>query len=294
MVLIIEPGTEVESCYMAGRGMNGLKGVVVCFNPNNQRYTIELEKGDMMSLKIRNVREVTVRPSGEDGEDAKEEDTKAEPTPAAEPFQATTSGGGIASSSLPNFPAPETINDKGINNDTNEAKQQNIFDMISPVNAILIVLVAYFYFNAANSMSDNTRHHRPSSVYKSVSVPVMATFAIFSYLAWDWGTQPSRGYPRGDFNVTNLGLKVYHMKFWEIVGISGLVLWCLEVSTYSIVSAGILCFFLWQFGTRGGRVNFNWNNVTSRVSNLSIWEALMLAGVLQEGLHFLNSLARRR
>ena len=43
---------------MAGRGLNGLRGIIVCYNPHNSRYTLELEAGDMMCLRSRNVRAV--------------------------------------------------------------------------------------------------------------------------------------------------------------------------------------------------------------------------------------------
>ena len=45
MVELLDPGTEAETCLMAGRGMNGLRGTIVRYNPNNQSYTLELEMG---------------------------------------------------------------------------------------------------------------------------------------------------------------------------------------------------------------------------------------------------------
>ena len=74
MVELLEPGTEAETFIMAGRGMNGLKGVIVCFNPNNQRYTLELAKGDMMSLKFRDVKAMAPNRGG--GEDLAEKATR--------------------------------------------------------------------------------------------------------------------------------------------------------------------------------------------------------------------------
>ena len=50
---ILASGTEAETCLMVGRGMNGLRGTIVCYNASNQRYTLELDSGEMMSLKAR-------------------------------------------------------------------------------------------------------------------------------------------------------------------------------------------------------------------------------------------------
>mmetsp|Transcript_40135 Transcript_40135/g.65718 ORF Transcript_40135/g.65718 Transcript_40135/m.65718 type:complete len:174 (-) Transcript_40135:126-647(-) len=169
----------------------------------------------------------------------------------------------------------------------------DIFEMISPVNVILVMLAAYSFlksnissgvpFTAAPTVTTIQYHN----IYNEVSLPVMITFALFSYLAWEWGTKLSRR-PRGDFRWTNLTSRLSICDFWEIMGISGLVLWCLEYSVYSIVSVGVMFFFLWKFGTRDGRTDFKW------AANLNIWETLMVASVLQEGLYFMNSMARPR
>lgn len=288
MVELLELGTEVESCYMAGRGMNGLKAVIVCYNPNNQRYTVELEKGDMMSLKIRNVRAIT---PNDDEDTAKDTNTSSAPSPHGDVDN--------SASSLPSFPRVPEMTNEQMGQDASFGKQQNMFDMISPVNTILFMMAVYFFIKSSSSVTiaeaPTTRdNHYRHGGYSEISVPVMITFVVFSFLAWEWGTQPSRGYPRGDFKWTNLVLKASHFDFWEVMGISVLILWSLGVQVYYIVSVGVMFFFLWQFGTRDGRVCFNWDNVKNRAADLNIWEALMLARVLQEGLGFLNSMARGR
>jgi len=59
MVEILQPGTEVETYGMpAGSGMNGVKGVIVCYNASNGRYTFEDDAGSMMSLRAKNLKAV--------------------------------------------------------------------------------------------------------------------------------------------------------------------------------------------------------------------------------------------
>ena len=61
----LEPGTKVQTCLMAGRGMNGLVGIILSYNANIGRYTGELDgkrkKGEkIMHLKTRNVKSMAL------------------------------------------------------------------------------------------------------------------------------------------------------------------------------------------------------------------------------------------
>lgn len=55
MTAAITVGTKATTCGMAGRGMNGLTGVVVCYNESLGRYTLELSSGEMLSLRPGNL-----------------------------------------------------------------------------------------------------------------------------------------------------------------------------------------------------------------------------------------------
>eukprot|EP00584_Thalassiosira_punctigera_P004654 CAMPEP_0172545746 /NCGR_PEP_ID=MMETSP1067-20121228/15616_1 /TAXON_ID=265564 ORGANISM="Thalassiosira punctigera, Strain Tpunct2005C2" /NCGR_SAMPLE_ID=MMETSP1067 /ASSEMBLY_ACC=CAM_ASM_000444 /LENGTH=300 /DNA_ID=CAMNT_0013332551 /DNA_START=165 /DNA_END=1067 /DNA_ORIENTATION=+ len=298
MVELLEPGTEAETCFMAGRGMNGLKGVVVCFNPNNQRYTLELEQGDMMSLRIRNVRKMT---TNEDYDEAQKNANYGDGTGGTKPTPSTTSTGdddnAATNSSLPSFPTSRPKVEADVNGrDTSDNQQINLSEMISPVNAILAALVAYFFFksNTSNApVAPSPHNHVVNYTFQEVSVPAIITFAVFAYLAWEWGTKLGCR-PRGDFKLTNLSLRLSDCDFWEIMGIASLILWCFEYSIYSIVSVGSLFFFVWKFGTKNGRTRFSWDNVKERAANMSVWEAMWVARVLKEGLGVLNQMARHR
>ena len=66
----LEPGTQVQTCLMAGRGMNGLVGTILSYNAKIGRYTVELDgkrkKGEkIMHLKTRNVKSMSLVVSNE-------------------------------------------------------------------------------------------------------------------------------------------------------------------------------------------------------------------------------------
>lgn len=57
MTELLEAGTEATVCQMpSGSQMNGTRGVIVCYNPSNERYTLELADGQMMSLRAKNLK----------------------------------------------------------------------------------------------------------------------------------------------------------------------------------------------------------------------------------------------
>mmetsp|Transcript_13183 Transcript_13183/g.20098 ORF Transcript_13183/g.20098 Transcript_13183/m.20098 type:complete len:366 (+) Transcript_13183:61-1158(+) len=57
MTELLEAGTEATVCQMpSGSQMNGTRGVIVCYNPSNERYTFELADGQMMSLRAKNLK----------------------------------------------------------------------------------------------------------------------------------------------------------------------------------------------------------------------------------------------
>ena len=195
-------------------------------------------------------------------------------------FNFSSTDEGNNGSSLPSFPPGSEVKDSNKGQDNFEKQQimGGIFEIISPVTAIIIMLGEYFFLVDMNSSSilftasltvNTIQYH---NIYIEVSLPVMITFALFSYFAWEWGTKPSR-HPYGYFKWTNLSVWLPIYDFWEMMGISGLVLWCLEYSVYSIVSfLCVMLFLLWKLGS------------------------LMMTRVLQEDLSWLNLMAlpRRR
>eukprot|EP00957_Ditylum_brightwellii_P192801 14679928-Ditylum_brightwellii.AAC.1 len=119
----------------------------------------------------------------------------------------------------------------------------------------------------------------------------MVTFAVFSYYAWDWGITLCQCDDHRDFKWSNVFLRLLFCDFWEILGLAGLVMWCTEFDVHHIVSIGLMVFFVWKFGTKDGTRAFSWNNVKTSAENLYIWEALMVASVLEGGLGCLNLIA---
>lgn len=55
MVVSIAVGSKATTCGLAGRGMNGLTGHVVCFNESFGRYMLELDSGEMLNLRPGNL-----------------------------------------------------------------------------------------------------------------------------------------------------------------------------------------------------------------------------------------------
>ena len=61
MTKLLEPGTRVETCTTGIEDVDGLRGMTVCYNPQDRRYILELDRGDMISLGLRNVKAVENR-----------------------------------------------------------------------------------------------------------------------------------------------------------------------------------------------------------------------------------------
>lgn len=315
MVELLEPGTEAETCLMAGRGMNGLRGVIVCYNPHLQRYTLELEKGDTMSLRVRNVRGIAVNTSSQ-GE-ASTEDLTTTTTARHEGGTHGQKDGqrnheGVGSSLPGPPPSPphsteenDATSDNVVEPPSPTAPPPSLFESISPVNAVLVGLVAYFYLQSRCAGSRGRRnngydyeyphggsHHSPE-VGAGITWPIIITTAIYAYVAWDWGTKPRRCDDRTEFRLSSLCLRLSFADAWEILGLVGLLLWCSEVHLHNVVSVGLLVYFGWKFGTRDGNRSFSFGNMKASLSNLSIWEAWMLAGVVESGLGSMTAMMAR-
>lgn len=306
MVELLEPGTEAETCLMAGRGMNGLRGIIVCYNPNTQRYMLELPKGDMMNLRLRNVRRVKIKESNDKAkaEDEDKTDDNSKTTANEDNIK--------IESSLPNIQPSTPLKDHQRNEPEQQPRAQDIndgaglFGMISPTNAILVALVAYFYLQSRGGSGNNKSkstdmyypndypYHSDNGTTSGITWPIIITCAIYAYVAWNWGTKPRQCDDRTEFRWSSLCLRLSFADVWEVMGLASLLLWCLEVQIHHFISVGILLFFGWKFGTRDGNRSFSWGNVKASLSNLSIWEVWMLAGVLEGGLHGMKAMARPR
>lgn len=265
MVELLEVGSEAETCLMAGRGMNGLKGIIVCYNPNNGRYTLELEKGDMMSVRMRNVRPIRTGAS---------DDTKENTQSSAETSLPTEH-----SSSLPNYPKPsqDQTEDaaKGEAGELQEALGV-IFKNI-PVVPICICIAAVFLHNSSGSIQ--------IPAVDITSFPFVVTFGVLSYLSYEWGT--NKGLDR--FQWKNVHIRMFLCSIWEIMLILSLLLWCFDVTLYGIIILNVVLFFGWQWGTRNGRDSFDMGNLQNKVQNFSIWEVMFIADLVHQALRVVNN-----
>ena len=222
MVEVLDVGTEAITCLMTGRGMNGLKGTIVCFNPNNARYTLELENGDMMSLRQRNIK--PFKSNSEEGTEVSE--------------------GANASK--------EGYRHDGIRKELNIVDRclfafANQISSMSPSTVLLAIIFAYWFINSGSSGGTGADYHEYSSHR--------------AHWHWRWP---------------------FHFGYFSVGG---------------LMSIAIVGFFTYQFGTKKGRVRFNWNNVKDRVMLMDFWEVLRFAALLETALHGVNRImagVRRR
>ncbi|EJK50927.1 hypothetical protein THAOC_29962 [Thalassiosira oceanica] len=294
MVELLEPGTEAETCRMAGRGMNGLRGIIVCYNPHNSRYTLELEAGDMMCLRSRNVRAVRFKSEASDPSVAAVDDASV----SREDAYRDTSG--KVKSSLPNIPnRVEEERERGRDDEKAEPRQArqgrqgapDLLESISPITVLPVALIAYMIFKNSGQGTHTPTYHSSNHHSGGITTPVLITSLVYTYFAWEWGTKPRSIDNRGDFKLSNVFLRLTFCEAWELALLGGLLLWCLEVEVYGIVSVGLVMFFVWKFGTKDGTRAFSFGNVKTSLSGLSIWEVLLVANVLESGLRHVT---RRR
>ena len=266
---------------MAEKGMNGLVGNILCFNDNSQRHTVKLgnKKGKTMFLKPCNVKAITI--NKEEGQAKKAHVTTPPPAPV---LSSTYSHGRIGLSSLQRQRAQSSSSSSSSNQSrrfNQNVKSQWMIMMICFLVAA-IVLFAYFSLKSGNISSISTAiaefpslspsvhdvdmwqdyHHTYSRNYTDGRLSYNANWRkyvgiiIFIYLsnvAWDWGTSPARGFmylrrddSRGEFKWHNVLWRMSTCSFWDIAGISGLILWLLKVPVDSILGAIAIFWFIWQ------------------------------------------------
>lgn len=264
---ILDVGSEAETCMMAGRGMNGLRGSIVCFNESSQRYTLELDSGEMMSLKARNVKAAR-----------REEDVEVETVDSDNEKEASPIKKKKAPSALPKSPeknhydvhtdqTPERVETK---------KEGNIIDRflyavfgafmdMSPSVIILAVGAAYFankIFNGGGtyeSEGEGTGSRRDSSYFDDDYYYYHSRRRSWLYWPhWHWGS------------------------FWHygLYGLSGM---------FSFLVVG---FFIWQFGTKKGQTDFSWRHVKTRVAQFDFWEVMRYGALIEGAIFFLMRCAR--
>ena len=288
---------------MAGRGLNGLRGIIVCYNPHNSRYTLELEAGDMMCLRSRNVRAVRFE-SGDvesgDGDgcptalsvDGEASDPSVAVEDASVSSDANRDTSGNFKSSLPNI-QNRAEEERGRDGE-NAAPLQGAPDLLGPITVSLVALFAYMIFENSGQGTPLPTYHSSNHHSGGITTPVLITSLVYTYFAWEWGTKPRSLDNRGDFKLSNVFLRLSFCEAWELALLGGLLIWCLDLEVYRVVSIGLVFFFAWKFGTKDGTQAFSFDNVKTSVVGLNIWHILLLADVLERGLRHVTHVARRR
>ena len=122
--------------------MNGLRGIIVCYNPHNSRYTLELEAGDMMCLRSRNVRAVRFGSGDDEDDEASDPSVAVEDASVSSDANRDTSGN--FKSSLPNI-QNRAEEERGRDGE-NAAPLQGAPDLLGPITVSLVALFAYMIF----------------------------------------------------------------------------------------------------------------------------------------------------
>ena len=66
------------------------------------------------------------------------------------------------------------------------------------------------------------------------------------------------------------------------------------VGTSSLACLFAVGFFAWQFGTKKGQSAFKWSNIVDRMKDLSVWEAIQFASLMEGALRALNQINHAR
>lgn len=319
MTITLEAGTEAETCFMAGRDMNGLRGIIVCFNSNNGRYTLELDNGDMMSLRPRNVRSVTTTtipssPSSSSSsssnnykkkkntsEEEKEEEENPG-TPSAPPFEpqdqdypsqdfydAMKSNNKSRTFKKKKYDKKSTSTTSTTTTTTNNNSYGNILDTFlsglystfsnMSPSIVLISIIAGYWFLNSSSSS------YPS--YDSSSYRGNNDSYNNSNDKWHHNSRNRYRHQQHSYSDWNYGGSGFGGLLGGGLGGLGGGFGCFSsfhnnlVYGGGILSIGALALITYQAGTQRGRTKFTWTNVQNRILQLNIWEIMRLVTLLE-------------
>ena len=266
MVEILDVGSEAETCLMAGKGMNGLRGNIVCFNTSNQRYTLELESGEMMSLRQRNVR--AVKPKKE--KVAKEQESsvtgvasaRSQQTEREKVFVETVdSDSESESTSNPAFRPGSSLPRAPVAQEQQEDNKREQGRTPAAVSWFDELLISVF-----GGVVDFCSNLTPTMIL--VVVLAVGWMAYNSDYGSSW--RGHRGYGYYDLNGS------YFYDAWSLP------------STYAIISIGTLAFIVWKFGTGNGQRNWDADRFWQRLQQMSFWEVLQFGWLIERVLNALH------
>jgi len=216
MVELLEVGTDVTTCLMAGKGMNGLNGTVVHYNRSNSRYTIELGDGDVMSLRPRNI-----KPAGESQDDVWSDEGSQIQTKESKPSKSDYEE---KRNDPPSRPRAQNIFDQFL-----FSLYATISDMSPSVILISIICGYFFYASGGNSESygNNAHHHRGGGMGSwgmggwgmGCYTSGMVSFLVVIFFAWQFGTKKGET----KFQWSNVGDRVKNFNMWEVMRFAALL-----------------------------------------------------------------------
>jgi len=215
MVELLEVGTDVTTCLMAGKGMNGLKGTVVHYNRSNSRYTIELGDGDVMSLRPRNI-----KPTGEFQDDIwSDEGSQTGQTIQTKESKPSKSDCEEKRNDPPSRPGALNIFDQFF-----FSLYATISDMSPSVILISIICGYFFYASGWNSESygNNAHHHRGGGIGgwgMGCYTSGMVSFLVVIFFAWQFGTKKGET----KFQWSNVGDRIKNLNMWEVMRFAALL-----------------------------------------------------------------------
>lgn len=301
---LLEVGSEAETCRMAGAGMNGLHGIVVCYSVKNSRYTLELDDGEMMSLRARNVKPIChyddeseketissiddkpsivmvesvqeVESAQEDKEEAKEEEVKEKgeaPVEMSSPLPKANLKAKILKAKISATPATTkktqanaTVPDNPVPD--NPERRLNIIDRI--------------FFAIWDLFSDVT----PSVML----IGIVSAMLFHKFMFGGSDDSGDSNSERSSHN--NYEYDYYHPRYYRsswhywswwpfgLFGVGGL---------FSVL---VVSFFIYQWGTARGAREFAWDRVRERAMNMDFWEAMRMFALLEGAFYFIAQVAR--
>jgi len=305
---ILDAGREAKTCLMVGKGMNGLEGIIVCYNHSNSRYTLELENGDMMSLRARNVRAIETTNSAA---------VNSSDTPPGDESQCDLLKGSVLRKEweyegrdLPSSHSRNNMNfdDRyfiGLSTTIMNISPSmigrmillSIFGMIW-VDIILRCVGSIFLRHISRLSNAGSSFSGWHFIYGSTPSSLACIIAI-GFIAWQFGTKTGTE----PFQWKNILDRIKNFSVWEVLLIAAVFEFALRAFLLSNVGSSLnstshhiphyprvsspsslVCiiaigFFAWQFGTKKGITEFRWSNILNRIKIFNVWEVLLMTAL---------------
>lgn len=149
MVEHLAVGEDVETCCMS-EGLSGKRGTIVRFDRHKQRYTIELDDGELMSVRAGNIREVV-----------------------------------SDSRSTPPLPVADARNHDG----AFRSRGGSIIEDTFSLRNVLVCVVAVLGYKIIPMTADAIQYYYSIIDIGDIALPIAICFGVAAFFAWHFGTE---------------------------------------------------------------------------------------------------------